>query len=259
MGKNPAFLFYPGDWVRDLQAHPLEIGGAWIRLLCQMHSEPDKQLHLTREGYARLWSVSVEEAGRFLTELKERGICSVTCHARSRLVTIKSRRWEKEKKVREQWRLRKQRERMSRESHTPSSKASVSKASTASKKEAALPPTPFPKIEPALPDPGSEQQLYSQTQELKAFVVHKAGGEEWARIEAVEKRHTNLEASERWFGYMRLAEEKEALDGKIKATLKDASIGMLPNGVRFTYKLSARKGYAVLDTEVRTLRRQKAK
>ena len=26
IGKNPAFQFYPGDWARDLEEHPLEIG-----------------------------------------------------------------------------------------------------------------------------------------------------------------------------------------------------------------------------------------
>lgn len=32
MGKNPAFQFYPSDWQRDLDDHPLEIEGAWIRI-----------------------------------------------------------------------------------------------------------------------------------------------------------------------------------------------------------------------------------
>jgi len=32
MGRNPAFQFYPSDWQRDLDDHPLEIEGAWIRL-----------------------------------------------------------------------------------------------------------------------------------------------------------------------------------------------------------------------------------
>lgn len=36
MGKNPAFQFYPSDWSRDLQEHPLEIEGAWIRICCRL-------------------------------------------------------------------------------------------------------------------------------------------------------------------------------------------------------------------------------
>jgi len=32
MGKSPAFQFYPSDWQRDLDDHPIEIEGAWIRI-----------------------------------------------------------------------------------------------------------------------------------------------------------------------------------------------------------------------------------
>jgi hypothetical protein len=36
MGKAPAFQFYPMDWSRDLEEHPLEIEGAWIRICCKL-------------------------------------------------------------------------------------------------------------------------------------------------------------------------------------------------------------------------------
>ena len=36
MGKAPAFQFYPSDWTRDLEEHPLEIEGAWIRICCKL-------------------------------------------------------------------------------------------------------------------------------------------------------------------------------------------------------------------------------
>lgn len=36
VGKNPAFQFYPNDWALDLQEHPLEIEGAWIRIICKL-------------------------------------------------------------------------------------------------------------------------------------------------------------------------------------------------------------------------------
>ena len=36
MGKCPAFQFYPSDWTRDLEEHPLEIEGAWIRICCRL-------------------------------------------------------------------------------------------------------------------------------------------------------------------------------------------------------------------------------
>lgn len=37
MSKNPAFQFYPSDWQRDLDDHPLEIEGAWIRICSRLY------------------------------------------------------------------------------------------------------------------------------------------------------------------------------------------------------------------------------
>lgn len=56
-----------------------------------------------------------------------------------------------------------------------------------------------------------------------------------------------------------LQREKDELDARLKGALKDASMGVLPNGVRFTYRTAARKGYIVEDSECRVLRRMKAK
>ena len=42
MGKNPAFLFYPADWRRDLDDSPLEIEGSWIRIICRLWDQPEK-------------------------------------------------------------------------------------------------------------------------------------------------------------------------------------------------------------------------
>jgi len=42
MGKNPAFLFYPGDWTRDLDDQDLEVEGAWIRILCRLSWEEQR-------------------------------------------------------------------------------------------------------------------------------------------------------------------------------------------------------------------------
>jgi hypothetical protein len=36
MGKNPASLFYWGDWTRDLDDQELEVEGAWIRICCRL-------------------------------------------------------------------------------------------------------------------------------------------------------------------------------------------------------------------------------
>ncbi len=42
MGKAPAFQFYPSDWTRDLEEHPLEIEGAWIRICCKLWWEEER-------------------------------------------------------------------------------------------------------------------------------------------------------------------------------------------------------------------------
>ena len=52
---------------------------------------------------------------------------------------------------------------------------------------------------------------------------------------------------------------KDEAENKIRAALGEAEVGVLPNGVQFTYKASERKGYVVQPTIVRTLRRKEAK
>ena len=42
VGKNPSFQFYPSDWARDLEEHPLEIEGAWIRICCKLWWEEER-------------------------------------------------------------------------------------------------------------------------------------------------------------------------------------------------------------------------
>ncbi|MFA5160144.1 MAG: hypothetical protein WC484_06525 [Candidatus Omnitrophota bacterium] len=55
MGKSPAFQFYPNDWSRDLEEHPLEIEGAWIRILCKLWwSETRGQMTKTLDQWARI-------------------------------------------------------------------------------------------------------------------------------------------------------------------------------------------------------------
>jgi putative phage-type endonuclease len=51
---------------------------------------------------------------------------------------------------------------------------------------------------------------------------------------------------------------KDAAENKIKAMIGDAEFGILPDGGRWSWKTSQRKGYTVDATEVRTLRRLKA-
>jgi putative phage-type endonuclease len=54
-------------------------------------------------------------------------------------------------------------------------------------------------------------------------------------------------------------EVKDEAENKLRAALGEAEVGVLPNGVTYTYKASERKGYVVQPTVVRTLRRKEAR
>jgi hypothetical protein len=69
-GKNPAFQFYPSDWSRDLEEHPLEIEGAWIRICCKLWwSETRGELSRTIEQWARILRVDQAMAVEILRYL----------------------------------------------------------------------------------------------------------------------------------------------------------------------------------------------
>lgn len=92
MGKNPAFQFYPNDWSRDLEEHPLEIEGAWIRICCKLWwSETRGELTRSYDQWGRILRVSVEEATRILTYMDTYRICDI-CVTDHGNVTVRSRR-----------------------------------------------------------------------------------------------------------------------------------------------------------------------
>ena len=67
MGKNPAFQFYPSDWVRDLEEHPLEIEGAWIRICCKLWwSETRGSLTKNIDQWAKILRSYQQDAERIL-------------------------------------------------------------------------------------------------------------------------------------------------------------------------------------------------
>jgi hypothetical protein len=77
MGKNPAFQFYPGDWVQDTKPISLAAKGAWIDLLCAMwRSQTKGKLSLPMIGYARLLGASVEQTEVVIKELIDMQICN---------------------------------------------------------------------------------------------------------------------------------------------------------------------------------------
>lgn len=111
MGKQPGFFFFPNDWVCDLQAYPLEIQGAWMRLLCQIWWQPGKEIIHTHEEYARILGVSIDDAKRIIATLIECNIAgfvtqqNVTVTPCNTHVTLFCRRWKKELESKEKQRV----------------------------------------------------------------------------------------------------------------------------------------------------------
>jgi predicted phage-related endonuclease len=71
----------------------------------------------------------------------------------------------------------------------------------------------------------------------------------------------DLDAERAALGEQRKAVESRLreIDNELRAELKEATFGVLPNGVRYSLKTTQRKGYTVEATKFRALRRLKAK
>jgi hypothetical protein len=87
--KLPAFVFYPGDWMKDpaLRSVTLTARGLWIDMLCLMFESPRRgYLQLangsrpTPEQLARMVGCSAEDVTRALQELLAAGVYSDTAH-----------------------------------------------------------------------------------------------------------------------------------------------------------------------------------
>ncbi len=89
MGKNPAFQFYPNDWSRDLEEHPLEIEGAWIRICCKLWwSETRGTIAFSLTKWARVMRVGEKKSKSILEYLlnqriadgvNQNGLYTITC------------------------------------------------------------------------------------------------------------------------------------------------------------------------------------
>lgn len=89
--KAPAFQFYPSDWIRDLQEHPLEIEGAWIRICSTLWFEPDRGTATkTLTKWARVMRVGEKKSLSILTYLLDSGIADGNVNGTT--ITITSRR-----------------------------------------------------------------------------------------------------------------------------------------------------------------------
>lgn len=107
MGKNPAFLFFPKDWLTDtaLRQMSLENRGIWIDCLCYMWQNDERgKLCQTKESMARMLGISTEKLDCFLDE----GNVTKTLHVTqcNNLVTLINRRMFRDEKDRANTKLR---------------------------------------------------------------------------------------------------------------------------------------------------------
>jgi len=78
MGKAPAFMFYVMDWVIDLEAHPLDIEGAWIRIICMMwRSKTKGVLEKSLTQWSRILRTDEEDTVRILEYIRDEEIGNV--------------------------------------------------------------------------------------------------------------------------------------------------------------------------------------
>jgi hypothetical protein len=104
MEKLPWYPFYPNDWNKKLEEHPLEIEGAWIRLCNKLHwSKTRGKGQKTVAQWAKVLRVDVDKTIEILRYLRQEDIATLhgdLSNGDSR-VTLVSRRMVRDEKVRQ--------------------------------------------------------------------------------------------------------------------------------------------------------------
>jgi hypothetical protein len=127
MGKAPAFQFYPMDWARDLDEHPLEVEGAWIRICGKLFWE-NGEAEKSPEQWARILRVDLDKSNEIIDYLIKERICDSVTGDNGK-ITIISRRMKKEFLAKKNSALRQAKYRKSHENNkkvTPPSSSSSS-------------------------------------------------------------------------------------------------------------------------------------
>lgn len=97
MGKNPAYLMYPSDWQRDLDDHPLEIEGAWIRI-CNRLFWTGGTATKTIEEWSRILRKKTRETEKIFEYFSSKNICDLLNQNGS--ITLTSRRMVRDEHIR---------------------------------------------------------------------------------------------------------------------------------------------------------------
>lgn len=103
MSKQPAFQFYPADWLKDtsLQMCSFATQGIWMHILCRMWEQEERgKITGTPEEFCRLIGCCNAEFVNFLQEIRQKFVADVTeCNGN---VTLINRRMYREQKARNQ-------------------------------------------------------------------------------------------------------------------------------------------------------------
>jgi hypothetical protein len=106
-GKAPSIQLYYKDLLADIQEHPNDIVGAWIKILCHIwHNQNTGQVTKTNNQWRRILGVDEKGLNEILRYINEKNIGVVTKDNKG--ITVLNRRSAREAKLREQNRLRQQ-------------------------------------------------------------------------------------------------------------------------------------------------------
>lgn len=103
-GKNPAFLIYGMDFMRDMAPHPPEIRGVWISVMCTVcFSKTPGTATMTLEQWSRIFGTSIEKTVDHLAYLKTENIGDISEFngEQNERITITSRRMVRDTQLRE--------------------------------------------------------------------------------------------------------------------------------------------------------------
>lgn len=128
MEKQPAFQFYPADWLQDTRSLSLSAKGAWIDLLCAMWRAQNRgKLTLPMIGYARLIGATAEQAKAVIDELTDMQVCNIVTE-RNGNITLINRRMVREnsQRISNALRLQRWRNKQRNDDVTPASSSSSS-------------------------------------------------------------------------------------------------------------------------------------
>jgi uncharacterized protein YdaU (DUF1376 family) len=102
MGKNPAFQFYPMDWMRDTGTLSLQAKGAWIDILCALWWSAERGvLSTSTAGWSRLIRASNDDVEDVIDEILTHKVADIKREPNGN-ITVVCRRMVRDEEYRQQ-------------------------------------------------------------------------------------------------------------------------------------------------------------